>query len=131
MFLETSESKNTDPTEVVIDVVLKQLDGADNHFAILATDVMNYMQTSGSPETGFVLEYQAGFLEQHFRAPDSQIPLDNVVEAFKSYLKQDGHWKSAFDWQREELSSRGGCASAIALLALVIGTLSAVMRLVV
>jgi hypothetical protein len=132
MILNTSESKNISPDDDAIDEVLRSLDAKDNLFAILATDDMNYMQTSGSAETGFVLEYQAGSMDQHFLASDAQISVEEVAEAFKSYLRQNDQWKSGFDWEKQDLAAKdGGCASVLAFTLVLSGFLSIAMWIVV
>ena len=132
MILKTSESDNASPDDAAIDEVLSQLDAKENPFAILATDDMNYMQTSGSANTGFVLEYQAGSIDRHFWASDAQIPIEEVAEAFKSYLRQNAQWKSGFDWEKQDLAAKGsGCASVLAFTLVLSGILSITVWIVV
>lgn len=130
MTLETAESKDPSPTDESIEDALRKLDGASNHFAILSIDEMTYMQASGSAETGFVIEYQDGALDEHFKSTDTAIPLERVSKAFQSYLRRDDKWKSEFEWEKDEAVAGGGCASALFALLIVPGAVSVVSWLV-
>ena len=116
MQLETAEVNIDDPSVSRIRETLHQLDGEDNHFAILSIDDMTYLQTSGSPETGFVLEYQDGSLDRHFTADGEPLSLEDVTAAFADYLTRNDRWRSRFTWKREEPGAGSGCGSASAAL---------------
>lgn len=78
------------------------IEGED--FAILG-DALHYMQCaeeSREPRT-YVLEYQDGALDRHFRALQGPFPLDRVVAAFTSYLRGDGSWMQGFTWTKVAL----------------------------
>ena len=45
-------------------------------FAILSKTEMTYIQTAGGSEEGFVLEYQDGSLDRHFRCSDEQLDIE-------------------------------------------------------
>lgn len=71
-------------------------------FAILSKDEMTYIQTSGSATSGFVLEYQEGDTDQHYRCPDT-LSLPQVTKAFLSYAQGTDSWKTALNWEKEDL----------------------------
>jgi hypothetical protein len=74
-------------------------------FAILAVDENTYMQCAEQKQSPYeyVLEYQEGSLDRHYRAVDDGIPLEKVMVAFLKYLRRDASWKSDFKWERIEL----------------------------
>jgi hypothetical protein len=79
---------------------------ANEEFAILGTDV-SYIQcarpTIGPPDD-YLLEYQAGSLDQHYLATDGPITLDRVVSAFVKFFRQDWSCLSDFRWEKMDLS---------------------------
>lgn len=56
-----------------------------------------------SPNQGYILEYQDGSLSKHYRAVDSPIVLEQVIDAFSKYLRGDESWRSDFTWEKMEL----------------------------
>ena len=118
-----------DPSDSEIRDGILKIDGKKNSFAILSIDEMTYIQTSGSPLTGFVLEYQNGSLENHYRASDLIAVPDKIIAAFISYRLQDGAWQEGFVWEKDDLSqgnveaAGNGC---VFLVALAIGFVSAI-----
>ena len=72
---------------------------------------MNYMQTSGGGSDGFVLEYQAGSIEQHFRHEGPDLSLPEVVRAFQSYASGDDAWQTSIAWAREESGASNGLSA--------------------
>lgn len=91
------------PTEVQL---LKGLEDLGNHyddFAILAIDNMTYLQVANGDEDGFILEYQNGSLAEHYIAENTDIPEEDILRAFVSYLKGDNAWKEAFEWEKMEM----------------------------
>lgn len=131
--LETADGHIDTPSPKDIDETLRSLDGHHNNFVILGCDEMTYMQTSGSSDMGFILEYQEGSLDEHYRATDDSIPLDQVARAFEMYLHGDETWKPLFEWRKEDLSVQRGCRRATVMVAmcLVLVIISSVWRLVV
>ncbi len=86
------------PDNGAIERALRTLDGEANNFAILGADELTYVQTEGGPDRGFVLEYQEGSPERHFRTRD--------------YASSDEAWKGQFQWEKEE-PGRRGCLSML------------------
>jgi hypothetical protein len=73
--------------------------GQSSAFAILSLSPDRYIQTQLADGRRFVLEFDDGL---HYQAVEL-VPLDKVIAAFLSYLRQDGAWRSAFAWERVEL----------------------------
>ena len=71
-------------------------------FAVLSRDKMTYIQSSGCAEDGFVLEYQEGDTDSHYRCPDA-LSLERVTEAFLSYAKGTDYWRTAYPWQQQDI----------------------------
>jgi hypothetical protein len=92
-----------DPDDQIIAQALQNLTGEGDSFAILSKTEMMYIQTAGSSEEGFVLEYQDGSLDRHFRCSDEHLDLDKVIWAFTLYICGDERWRTEFNWEKEEL----------------------------
>jgi hypothetical protein len=70
------------PTAAQVDDGLRTLQLPVRTFAILALEDWTYIQTAFDAGETFVLE---------------------LIGAFESYLRQDGAWRSGFQWERLEL----------------------------
>ena len=92
-----------DPTAAQIDQGLRALSLPDRTFAILSLTDSDYMQTSPEDEGSFLLEYQDGSPDEHFRVPEP-VALEGVVGAFQSFRRRDGEWRSGFQWERVDLA---------------------------
>ncbi len=90
---------NPSPSE--IRRALKALPGGEDSFAIYEKggSGLSYMQTHGAAKEGFVLEYQAGSLDAHFRCTNRGLSVERVVEAFISYAAADDRWQTEFRWK--------------------------------
>ena len=75
-------------------------------FAILSAEDDTYIQSAEQkdPPFGYVLEYQAGSIDRHFRAVDDVIQLDQILRTFTKYLLRDLNWRDDFRWARMDLS---------------------------
>jgi hypothetical protein len=93
------------PTAEQVAEVLAELPGGADSFAILASSEMTYIQTSGAPAEGFILEYQADSADHHFTALRDDLPLETVVEAFQRYAAGDTSWRSLVNWNRTEITA--------------------------
>lgn len=89
------------------------------------------MQAAGDREAGFILEYQEGDTDWHFKATREKIPLAEVVKAFQLYASGDGGWKAILDWERIELSMWSGRGCLVAVVGLVAVVAAGVVALVV
>ena len=94
-----------DPSPEQVSAVIEGLPPGGDSFVILADDAdeMTFIQAMGSPAEGFGLEYQEGSLDQHFECTSQDLTAEHVVLAFRSYLRGETAWKTAFTWERMEL----------------------------
>jgi hypothetical protein len=110
--LELSDRSAIDnPSSDQVERALRRLGAAGDGYAILASDPDSYLQTSVAGEGGFLLEFQQGSTDQHYRASRT-VSLDQTLRAFRSYLSQDGRWRTALDWQRLHLAAADQTPSA-------------------
>lgn len=73
-------------------------------FAVLETDRPGfYMQTAKNQDGSFILEHQEGSLAKHYNLPYNIVDVDDVIEAFSSYLLNDDRWRKNHEWQKMEL----------------------------
>ena len=66
--------------------------------SFLGQDQVTYVQTAGTKEDGYALEYQQGDLDHHYRISE-WVSYDQVLSVFKRYAKGDETWKTEFDAQ--------------------------------
>tara|TARA_R110002096_G_scaffold54881_3_gene141403 strand:+ start:657 stop:1079 length:423 start_codon:yes stop_codon:yes gene_type:complete len=78
---------------------INSLTGEGDSFAILEKSEQIYIQTSGGPEHGFVLEYRDGSEAQHYSCSNFELTADEVILAFQSYLSNDGKWRTELEWE--------------------------------
>ena len=97
------EVLNAQIDDDLIDHSLAQLVGEGDSFLILAKDDMTYLQASGDPKHGFILEYQEGSLEHHYSCIEPSLGLPELSRAFRWYLHGDGRWKTDFRWEQQSL----------------------------
>ena len=103
MNLETNTGRKlADPSASQIADELAALPGGDS-FAILSRDELTYVQAAGARTEGFVLEYQTGSIDQHYRSTDSNLPLSTVTDVFQRYAAEDDSWQSRTAWRRDDL----------------------------
>ena len=112
-------------TNSLIDESIRSLTGEGDSFAILAQADQVYMQTSGGPENGFVLEYRNGSAEEHYSCSNFELTADEVIWAFQSYLAKDGQWQSQLEWQPQVFdytpdSTSGGLGFGLIGVAIVV-----------
>lgn len=95
----TRQIKN--PTDEQIQSELEILDDSnEDSFAILGSSKMTYIQISGDKNIGFVLEYQEGSVDAHFRATNDKITLNEVVKAFIDYRNGNPLWQKSFTFEK-------------------------------
>jgi hypothetical protein len=73
--------------------------------AVILSDGKLFMQCSVtrlSPKR-YLLEYQDGSGDEHYRAVDEHITLGRVLSAFRKYLGRDPSWRTDFQWEKLEL----------------------------
>src|SRR5512132_1296517 len=97
--LTTHDTGFADPDAATIAKVLASLDGDRHVLASLGRSDLSYVQASGSVQTGFVVEYQDGSLDRHYRSRDADLPLDTVTHVFQAYAQDDESWRQGIEWQ--------------------------------
>ncbi len=86
-------------TDTLIGQSINALTGEGDSFAILEKASETYMQTSGGPSCGFVLEYRNGSESEHYSCSKFELTADEVIWAFQSYFADDGQWETKLEWQ--------------------------------
>ena len=107
LFLTTPHRDSPLPaTTENIRSILDDLAGRANPYVILAgDDELAFMQTLWTP-SGFQLEFQAGGLEEHYRATREDLSVAEVATAFEAYVRGDeSGWRHAFFFRRVEVRS--------------------------
>lgn len=89
-------------TDDSIAIALGRLDGDGCSYAILAQSEQTYLQTTGTPESGFVLEYQVDDYDHHYQSLRQDISLTEIVSAFQKYARRDASWQRDHEWRRLE-----------------------------
>ena len=98
MTLTSLDTRYDAPDEATIALVLAGLDGGRQVLATLGESELNYVQVSGSVQSGFALDYQDGSLERHYRSRAADLSLDRVTGVFQKYLRGDAAWRDGIDW---------------------------------
>jgi len=70
-------------------------------FIILSQSEQVYMQASGEGDDPYVMEYREGDNDHHFRCAQ-ELSKEQVRTAFMKYFKNDGSWKTDFEWRQLE-----------------------------
>jgi hypothetical protein len=75
-------------------------------FAILSVSPDTYLQCAIHDERPgeFVLEFQDGSLDRHYRAADKSVARHRILSAFLKYLHGDESWRSDFAWEKQDIS---------------------------
>ena len=96
--------KIADPSASQIAAELASLpDGGSFAILSLSRDNLTYVQALGNRTEGFILEYQSGSLDQHYRSTEDNLNLSTVTDVFQLYAAEDSSWQSRTKWQREDL----------------------------
>ena len=89
------------PQTMTEDLTTLRVPGCE--FAVLEADRPGfYMQTAKNQDGSFILEHQEGSLAKHYNLP-YVVDLEDVIEAFSSYLLKDDRWRKNHEWQKMEL----------------------------
>lgn len=102
LFINGDASDRPVSADLIAETVASLTDKGE-FFLVLARDELTYIQTSGSTETGFVLEYQDGSLEQHYSCIEAPLRTSQIVETLQRYYTNHDRWKSNFTWEKEDL----------------------------
>jgi hypothetical protein len=128
MNLETSAGRSVaNPSASQIAEELAALPGGADCYAILSLDDLTYIQTAGRPPEGFLLEYQDGSAERHYRSTERALPLSTVTNAFQLYARSDSSWRSVATWKQQDLSEPSGGSSRLRLALLAAAILALVV----
>ena len=109
-----NESPVQDPTVEDIEAGIQKVDGKQNGFAILSLDDMTYLQVAGGTSAGFLMEYQNGSLDEHYKTSED-VSAEKVIEAFKVFSQGETSWHDQFKWDKEELKQGSGCFPLIVI----------------
>jgi len=94
------DSTIPDVQECDIDDAFPRLSAMDDPFAILSTeDETMYVQTYSEGDGTFLVEYQIGSTDNHFRARDGALPHTVVIDIFKRFLRRDPQWNQTIEWE--------------------------------
>ena len=94
-------------TDASIAEIVSALEGADDPFLILGgDDEQRYIQALATP-TGFVLDFQEGGVDQHYRCKREDLSAQDVIDAFRQYLAWNGKWRPSLEYERIELRPTG------------------------
>ena len=109
MHLETGTGGTwDDPTADQIAAAINQLDGGDDSFAILSQASSGFIQTFGSRDAGFDLEYrEAKPLDQQYEVPGGVRDIAPVIKAFQDYAAGGDAWRTTFAWEEQGQSWAG------------------------
>src|SRR5262249_32178617 len=99
MTLTTHDTRFDDPDAATIAKVLASLDGDRNVVATLERAEADYLQAERSHPAGFVLEYQAGVIDRHYRSRGAALPLGQVTDIFQAYARSDASWNQGVEWE--------------------------------
>lgn len=86
------------PTKAQISTALESLNADGNSFALLEITDSVYLETCFQAEGGYIVEYQAGSLDQHFQAIIDD--LTSLTPLFHDYAGGNDSWKSKCVWER-------------------------------
>jgi hypothetical protein len=97
--LTSLDTRYDAPDEATIARVLASLDGGRNILVTLGPSEATYVQASGSVASGFVLDYQDGSLDRHYRSNAEDLSLDRVTQVFHKFARGDDSWRTDVAWQ--------------------------------
>lgn len=84
----------------LIEESIRSMTGEGDSFVILSKDEMTYLQTSGGPTEGYILEYQEGTLEEHYSCVEPSLDTEQAVRIFQCYLSGDSRWRTDYKWEK-------------------------------
>lgn len=120
-----------DPTAEDIADGLADLDDERGGFVVLSRDKQTYLQASGTPSEGFVLEYRDGDPDAHYRSRAADRSLSKTQQAFQAYAEGRENWDDGIEWESVDVKrtpSEGvGCLSGMTAFLLATATVAAVL----
>ena len=95
-----------DPIPDQIENAIKNLPGGNHSFVILEArgHGTRFIQAAGGIE-GYLLEYQEGAFDNHFRCTLNPTDAETVIRTFLAYYREDPDWKSNAPWRKLGLDS--------------------------
>ena len=95
--------ERTPASRAVIETLIPALKGRDDPFAILDDgSEQTYTQVLWQP-SGFILDYQEGSMDHHYRSIRDDLSEADIVAAFCGYLERNPSWRAGIEFQRIEL----------------------------
>lgn len=95
------ETTIDNPSDNDIRKALYELDAdAGDAFVILEQDDLNYIQTSGDRNMGFVVEYQKENTNNHYQSKNCQILIDEVVRALICFRDGSDEWLQKIEFEK-------------------------------
>ncbi|MDJ0759635.1 MAG: hypothetical protein QNJ19_09550 [Woeseiaceae bacterium] len=119
-FIVNGDTVEEPVTAELIARSIHSLTGEGDSFAILARDSQVYIQTSGGPKGGFILEYRDGSEAEHYASANTKLSADEVIRAMQRYLANDSRWKTDIDWESLAFESAGGSNGKVLVFAVLI-----------
>ena len=101
MKLETAQSIGHDNVSEAELIRAFEDDRGRGEFIILSQRDQVFLQAAGEQEGPYHLEYRDGDDAHHFRCR-RDLSKSEVQSAFLKYLREDGSWRSDFEWERLE-----------------------------
>ena len=103
MQLESPHLKESVPaTSDSISELIFRLVGAQDPFAIVAQSEKTFAQVLWT-DAGFVLEYQTGSIDQHFRSERSDFTVQEIVTILTAYVVDPSNWTQGIAFARMDV----------------------------
>ena len=102
-----------DPSPEAVRASLRTLGDLDASFAILGRSELDYVQTAGDPDSGYLVECQLGSLDEHYRSASYEVSRADTEAVFLGYLAGDPQWRDRIVWVREPLGQGGRSWAAL------------------
>ncbi len=99
----SGESKIESPSEEVIAESIYSLVDDMDHFLILESSNMTYLQCIGDAQKGYIVEYQEGSTDRHYSSGRNRLDADHTVRIFLNYAKGSDDWKNGISWEKISL----------------------------
>jgi hypothetical protein len=93
------ESMNNPTAEDIKQAFDAMLRGDIEYVILTNEDTGAFIQAAGVPDEYFVLEYQEGSVNQHFRATNPDLTPEKALNAFLNYNRGESAWKLQFTWE--------------------------------
>lgn len=89
------------PSEQDVRQAFEALEKGWIEFVILEDERASvYIQTAGSADEAYVVEYNDGSDQCQWRATDSNVTPAHILDTFLLFRRGDINWKNQFTWQK-------------------------------